>query len=135
MKELRKEGESIKAAKKLGTKEALEDIKDLQNRVLVICESEEPFALTAKKDPKTLVDFFDKLLFCPKADYSSNLMLVEHALQQAGVPSPDKALVASLSHICKNYTAGKMIEAVKMTLTTRRIQRVSHHIPTCAQEV
>ena len=68
--------------------------------------------------------FCSKILYVPKQDYSSRLMIVESAIRNTGVQSVPPQLVQTLSHVAKFYAPGPLVTAIKATITARRLARL-----------
>ena len=79
--------------------------------------------------------FFEKFLFFPYPDYPDRVLLWTHFIEvllaassgkPAGISSssgiPDKFDISSLAHITEGFSAGAIYNAVKSTLTARRVQ-------------
>jgi SpoVK/Ycf46/Vps4 family AAA+-type ATPase len=138
MKELEKDHADMLAAYETGDKEMMEEADQMNNRVMLICESARPYDLNEKDtggakgslcgQDKKGFRLIEKLLYVPPPDYSSQLMITELVLAKAcgaALPSIPKALVQTLAHIGNIYTPKFIEKAVRMTITPRRLQRLA----------
>lgn len=148
-------GKKAKGADKDGPSRFKKDLITYRNlalqpedRVIIIGTSSRP----ELGDPKELRSFFDKFLHMPMPDYASRLMLwgsfVGQALSQAssanvvqrpGYHARDKSAplvpttasiptsldLSALAQVSTLYSAGSIYNAVKKTLTLRRVNRMS----------
>eukprot|EP01052_Picozoa_sp_SAG31_P061862 SAG31_NODE_20908_length_562_cov_1.531317_1_plen_125_part_10 len=112
----------------------------MNNQVVMLFETNQPHALSFKDsgiDPKTWgkkggflakdkkgFQFCSKILYVPKQDYSSRLMIVESAIRNAGVTTVPQQLVQTLSHVAKFYAPGPLVTAIRATITQRRLARL-----------
>ena len=98
---------------------------DINDRVLVLGTSSQPYLCEKAKDYNKFKDFFPKILFLPLPDYPSRNILWTKALQKGGVAVPNRDDIQTLSHITKYFSSGSIVNVVSRTLTSRRVERLS----------
>ena len=94
-----------------------------EDRVIFIGTTASP----EKADAKDLKNFFDKMLYFPKPDYASRLMLWRETIKaQLTVGSffADDFDLSTLARISEGFSAGAICTTVEKTLTARRVQRL-----------
>jgi len=104
---------------------------DINDRVLIIGTSSQPYLCEKAKDYTKFKDFFPKILFLPLPDYPSRQILWTKTLQKHGVDRPNPDEVQTLSQITKYYSSGSITTVVKRTLTTRRVDRLGRKPFSC----
>lgn len=127
-------GKKAKGADKDGPSRFKKDLLTYKNafakedRVIFIGSTSHP----DKGDPKEFKAFFDKMLHMPFPDYPSRLMLwrkcILDQLSFDGRASlrdvPDDFDLSTLAQISEGFSAGAICQAIKKTLTKRRIERL-----------
>jgi SpoVK/Ycf46/Vps4 family AAA+-type ATPase len=107
--------------------------KDLPTYLNTLAAEDAVFLVGCTREPwggdeKAMRGVFDKMLYIPYPKYGSLVSLWTHLLNQAlrpvGAVLPDDFDVSSLAHISIGYTAGSIVQAVKSTLTERRLERL-----------
>ena len=104
---------------------------DINDRVLVLGTSSQPYLCEKAKDYTKFKDFFPKVLFLPLPDYPSRQVLWTKTLQKNGVDRPNPDEIQTLSQITKYYASGSIVNVVKRTLTARRVDRLGRKPFTC----
>ena len=98
---------------------------DINDRVLILGTSSQPYLCEKAKDYNKFKDFFPKILFLPLPDYPSRNILWTSSLQKGGVALPNRDDIQTLSHITKYFSSGSIVNVVNRTLTSRRVERLS----------
>merc|ERR1712188_152370 len=98
---------------------------DPEDRVLIVATSNTPHAVDKPKDYTVMKEFFAKIIFLPRPDYHSRQILWTSMLEKLGVERPNPDEVQTLSRISEYYSSGSIVNVVRRTLTTRRIERLA----------
>lgn len=102
------------------------------DRVIVVGNSRQPFH--ARTNIADLCKFFDyqhqgKMIYCPCPGYHSRLQLWARFIENTGLAvsqlaRSDKFDLSTLAFITEGFSAGAMEQAVQMTLTPRRVEKI-----------
>lgn len=95
-------------------------IKDPEERVLIIGTSNKPW----DSDTKALQSMFDKIIYCPKPDYSSRLYLWKAYVTEL---SGDRARYLNFTLLARSsdgISAGEIYTVCNRVLSDRRLKKV-----------
>ncbi|XP_021515421.1 IQ and AAA domain-containing protein 1-like [Meriones unguiculatus] len=102
-------------------KDLLKAAKQLSpgDRVMLIGTTERP----QLAEMKGLCRFYERILFLPRPDYASRYVLWKRLLEKRrpGTQLGQNLDISALSRVSDGYTAGRILHAIQLTLTERRL--------------
>lgn len=84
-------------------------------------------------DGKSMVSIFDKLIYCPKPDYASRLLMWKHYVQKLSEDQAKQLNYSLLTRESDGMTAGAIQAVCQRILTERRLMKL-HVTPLNTQE-
>lgn len=97
---------------------------EVADRVLIIGTSSRPHACEKAKAFRTFTDFFSKVIPLPLPNGLDRQALWLAVLRKAGIEWPNRDEVQSLARVSDHYSAGSICNAVRRTVTARRLDRL-----------
>jgi len=74
------------------------------------------------KENLNMVNFFNKMIFLNRPEYSTRQLIWRHLIHAHGATITPSLDMETLSHVSEGYSAGCISDAVRFVLTKRRLQ-------------